>query len=108
MKTHRIGFAVLLLAAAHAQSYTPKDGLVPDATTAIKIAEAVLTPVYGKEKIESERPFKAKLESGVWTVSGTLHCSDGKGGVTTSCVGGTAEVKLSKADGRILRMIHYK
>jgi len=48
------------------------------------------------------------LENGIWTVEGTLHCSDGKGGVTTHCVGGTAEVKLSKADGRVLKMIHYK
>jgi len=109
MKPHQaLCCAVLLLIAAEAQSYAPKDGFVPDSMTAVKIAEAVLTPVYGKEKIESERPFKAKLENGVWTVNGTLHCSDGKGGVTTSCVGGTAEVKLSKTDGRILRMIHYK
>ncbi len=86
----------------------PKDGFVPDSMTAIKVAEAVLIPVYGKDKIDSERPFKATLDNGVWTVDGTLHCSDGKGGVTTHCVGGTAEVKLSKADGRVLWMIHYK
>jgi hypothetical protein len=109
MKTHRIiSCIVILLIAANAQSYTPKDGFVPDSTTAVNVAEAVLIPVYGKEKIESERPFKATLENGVWTVDGTLHCSDGKGGVTTDCVGGAAEVKLSKADGRVLRMIHYK
>src|ERR1700722_1826864 len=29
--------------------------------------------------------------------------ADGKGGVTTDCVGGTAEVKLSKADGRVTK-----
>jgi hypothetical protein len=109
MKPHQaLCCVVLLLTAAEAQSYAPKDGFVPDSMTAVKIAEAVLTPVYGKEKTESERPFKAKVENGFWTVNGTLHCSDGKGGVTTSCVGGTAEVKLSKTDGRILRMIHYK
>jgi hypothetical protein len=110
MKTHRIiSCIVVLLSAANAQSPTPKDGFVPDSTTAIKVAEVLLIPVYGKEKIASERPFKATLDNGVWTVDGTLHCSDGKGGVTTHlCVGGTAEVKLSKADGRVLRMIHYK
>src|SRR5271157_6251259 len=97
MKTHRaICCAVILVATVQAQSYAPKDGFVPDSTTAVKIAEAVLIPVYGKEKIESERPFKATLEHGVWTVNGTLHCSDGKGGTTTDCEGGTAEVKLSK------------
>jgi NTF2 fold immunity protein len=109
MKLHRAIFCfVILIAAAQSQSYVPKDGFVPDSATAVKIAEAVLIPVYGKEKIESERPFKATLENGVWTVNGTLYCPDGKGGVTTDCVGGTAEVKLSKADGRVLKMIHYK
>ena len=94
MKTHRIiSCIVILLTAANAQSHTPKDGFVPDSTTAIKVAEAVLIPVYGKDKIESERPFKATLDHDVWTVDGTLHCSDGKGGVTTYCVGGTAEVE---------------
>jgi len=105
--------AVLLLAAAQGQSdipkgYVPKDGFVPDSTTAVKIAEAVLIPVYGREKVESERPFNATLENGVWTVTGTLHCRDKSGNVTTECDGGTAEVKLSKADGRIVRMLHYK
>jgi len=109
MKSLRaISCAVLLFTVARAQSYAPKSGFVPNSTTAVKIAEAVLIPVYGKEKIESERPFKATLENGVWTVSGTLRCPDGKGGTTTMCVGGTAEVKLSKIDGRILKMIHYK
>ena len=110
MKMHRaISCIVILLTAANAQSYTPKKaGFVPDSATAVIVAEAVLIPVYGKEKIESERPFNATLENGVWTVDGTLHCSDGKGGVTTLCPGGTAEVKLSKADGRVLKMIHYK
>jgi hypothetical protein len=109
MKLHRaICCFVILMAAAKAQSYVPKDGFVPDSATAVKIAEAVLIPVYGKDKIESERPLKATLENGVWTIDGTLYCPDGKGGVTKECNGGTVEVKLSKADGRVMKMIHYK
>jgi hypothetical protein len=109
VKLHQVFYcAPLLFVVALAQSYVPKQGFVPDSATAVRIAEAVLIPVYGKEQIESERPFKAVLENGVWTVDGTLHCPDGKGGTTTRCVGGAAEVKLSKADGRILAMIHYK
>jgi hypothetical protein len=108
MKTCTVAYlGVLFLVSAQAQ-YVPKSGFVPDANTAIKIAEAVLIPVYGEKHVESERPFKAVLENDVWTVDGTLRCPDGKGGTTTMCVGGTAEVKLSKADGRILRMVHYK
>lgn len=90
------------------QGYVPKQGYVPNSTTAVKIAEAVLIPVYGATKIASERPFTATLKAGIWTVQGTLHCPDGKGGTTTRCVGGVAVVKLSKADARVLSMIHYK
>ena len=93
---------------AFGQSPTSKRDYVPDEKTAVAIAEAVLIPVFGEEKIFSERPFKAKLDGEIWTVSGTLHCADGQGGTTTDCVGGTAEVRLSKRDGRILRMMHYK
>jgi len=97
----------LFFAVAEAQSPPPKEGFVPDSTTAVKIAEAVLIPVYGRDKIEGERPFKAVLENDVWTVTGTLHCP-GDNGDSTRCVGGTAEVKLLKTDGWILRMMHYK
>ena len=105
---------VFLLVAAQGQSsslrggFVPKDGFVPDSATAVAIAEAVLVPVYGKETVESERPFKATFQSGVWTVVGTLHCPSSEGRETVTCDGGNAEVKLSKADGRIVRMIHYK
>ncbi len=90
------------------QGYKPEQGYVPNSETAVQIAEAVLVPVYGRQKIESEKPFTAELKDGVWTVSGTLHCPDGKGGVTTHCVGGVAVVTISKADARILSMMHYK
>jgi hypothetical protein len=90
------------------QGNTPKEGYVPGSDSAVEIAEAVLIPVYGKERIESEGPFTAKLKDGVWTVSGTLHCPDGKRGTTTACVGGVAVVELSRRDARILSMIHYK
>jgi len=103
----------LLLAAgalgqATSKGYVPKEGYIPDSATAITIAEAVLEPVYGKAKIESERPFTAKLRDGVWTIEGTLRCPDGKGGTTTDCAGGVATVKIVKSDGRVLFMIHYK
>jgi hypothetical protein len=44
------------------QGFKPAGGFVPNADTAVKIAEAVLVPVYGKDRIESERPFTAKLK----------------------------------------------
>jgi hypothetical protein len=90
------------------QGFKPKDGFVPDSVTAVKIAEAVLAPVYGEKQIESEEPFTAKIKADIWTVSGTLHCPDGKGGITTNCVGGVVVVKISKINGRIVSMIHYQ
>jgi hypothetical protein len=83
-------------------------GYVPDSETAIRIAESALVPVYGRKQIESERPFTAQLNDDVWTVWGSLHCPDGKGGITDICFGGVARAQISKKDGRILSMGHTK
>ena len=80
-------------------SYRSKDGYVPDAVTAIRIAEAVLAPLYGEEKIKSERPFKATLKKDVWIVEGSLP---------EGWKGGVAVVEISKKDGRIYRVSHGK
>ncbi len=79
--------------------FIPKEGFVPDKKTAMAVAEAVLIPIYGKKQIESEKPLRANLKDGIWTVTGTLP--DG-------WVGGVAVVKLSKQDARIIDVIHYK
>jgi hypothetical protein len=76
--------------------------MIPNAETAVKIAEAVLTPAYGAQLVREEEPFRAVVKGDVWTVYGTLHC-DGNGG--GPCAGGAAIVTLSKHDGRILTMI---
>ena len=78
-------------------SFVPKDGFVPDEATAVKVAEAILVPIYGEREIAGERPFRATLNGDTWTVIGTLP---------PHVVGGTAVVKLSKRDGRILYVIH--
>ncbi len=89
------------------QGVKPAGGFVPDSKTAVKIAEAVLVPVYGEKQIESEKPLAAKLKGNVWTVEGGLHCSDGKG-TGTVCLGGVATVEIDKMDGRIVSMSHTK
>jgi hypothetical protein len=86
--------------------YVPATGYVPDSKTAVSVAEAVLIPVYGTKQIESERPFKATLKDGVWTVAGTLRCPDGKGGLSTQCDGGVAVVRISSKDARVIYMMH--
>ena len=114
MKLRALSSSFVLLASAFGQSgkasagCVPAGGYVSNEVVAVKIAEAVLIPVYGEEQIASERPFRGTLKNDVWTVDGTLTCSDGKGGTTHVCVGGTAQVRLSEIDGRILSTVHFK
>ena len=43
-------------------------GVVADKETAIRIAEAILSPVYGEEAIREQRPYQVtlKTENGLW------------------------------------------
>lgn len=84
-------------------SLLPPNGVGPDSVTAIKIAEAVLVPIYSERVIAKERPLHAKLVGDVWAIEGTLPC-----GPEGACVGRVAVVEISKKDGRILRVSHSK
>jgi hypothetical protein len=81
-------------------TFAPKNGFVPDSTTAIKIAVAVWSPIYGEAQIADEKPYHATLKDGVWTVTGSLH--------PAYSVGGVAFAEISQKDGKILRVIHGK
>jgi pimeloyl-ACP methyl ester carboxylesterase len=77
-------------------AYVPADGFVPDSASAIAIAEAVLTPIYGP-RLESERPLRAALQGDTWSVSSTPP---------SGMLGGGVLVEISRRDGRILRVTH--
>ena len=79
--------------------YKPAQGYVPDATTAIAIAIAVWEPIYGNEQILKQKPFKAVLVNGIWTVQGSLP---------KDSIGGVAVAEIAKDDGRVLRVSHGK
>ena len=81
----------------------PENGYIPDARTAVRVAEAVLIPVYGARQIANERPFGATLAGDVWTVSGSMHCRITAKSV---CVGGVGVVQISKTSGEILLLVH--
>jgi hypothetical protein len=81
------------------QGYRPPDGYIPDAKTAIRVAEAVLSPIFGEEKTRKERPFLATLKDDIWTVTG--HLDEG-------LFGGVAEIRIAKGDGAILSVSHGK
>jgi hypothetical protein len=86
-------------AMAEEHSYVPDAGFVPNEETAIRIAEAVLTPIYGADVISHERPFTATLRDGLWTVVGSSH---------PGTVGGVALVQISRKDGHIQRVTHSR
>jgi len=77
----------------------PEKGYVPDEDTAIKIAIAVWIPIYGKDKIENEKPYVAKLKDNVWHVQGSLP---------KEMLGGVAIAEIDKKTGAILRISHGK
>jgi len=85
---------------SYAQSFKPKDGFVPDEKTAVAIAVAVWSPIYGEEKIRGEQPYKASLKDGIWHVEGSLPGKTAPGGV--------AEMDISKEDGKIIKVTHGK
>ena len=87
--------ALLFAAEPPKHSIKPSQGYVPDEATAVKIAEAVLIPVFGKEKIAEEQPFLAKLKNDIWYVEGSLK---------PGWKGGVAEIEISKDNGRVLRV----
>ena len=80
-------------------SRMPRGGLVADAETAIRIAIAVWEPIYGKDEIQGQQPFRATLKDGVWIVRGSLPAG---------WVGGVAEVEIAQSDARILKLAHGK
>lgn len=49
------------------------NSFVPDATSAIKLAEIYLEPIYGRPTISSQLPLTATLDDSVWTVRGTVN-----------------------------------
>lgn len=79
--------------------YIPKEGYVPNAETAIKIAEAIWLPIYGQD-IYSCKPFKAKLIDGhIWQIEGTLP---------KKYEGGVPYAEIEKNEGRIIKVYHSK
>ena len=82
----------------NSHSFIPNKGFVPDKKTAIAIAYAVAVPIYGKKQMDAEKPFRAELKDGIWTILGSLNCG--------SCVGGTLVMQIDKANGKIIFLTH--
>ena len=100
-------------------SYVPPQGFVPDSATAVRIAVAIWTPIYGDGQFMTQRPVIATLTDGIWTVTGTVRTkvelTPGNIFIVNGTpmndvvpfglhelIGDTAVVKIAKRDGRIL------
>ena len=68
-----------------------------DKKAAIKVAEIVLTKVYGK-KVLKQRPWSIVEKNGVYIIKGTFH----------GVLGGVAEIHIRKADCKVVSIIHGK
>ena len=91
-----LGTAILCVFAGQ----KPKDGFVPDAATATKIAIAVWEPIYGTNRLAFEKPYRAKLITNtVWRIEGSLP---------PNTVGGVMTAWIAKDDGRIMDVYHSK
>jgi hypothetical protein len=104
-------FAALFLIVAFCSAQSPQSPVSArgaDEATALRVAERALIKVYGKRKIDEERPLTAVLEDGVWNVFGTLWCKDQSGKRTREpvCVGGVAKARVRKSDGKVLSVSH--
>jgi NTF2 fold immunity protein of polymorphic toxin system component len=76
--------AALCLSSASLAQNVPKTfecngGVVADKETAIRIAEAILFPVYGENAIREQRPYQVTLKDGQWTVDRTERPGFGGG-----------------------------
>ena len=78
--------------------FIPSDGYVPNAHTALAIAEAVWLPIYG-ERIYAKKPFRAELQGAHWKVTGTL---------SKGYIGGVPLVIINKKTGAIVRVSYGK
>ena len=92
--------ATLCLSSASPAQNVPKvfecnGGVVSDKETAIRIAEAILFPVYGENAIRGQRPYQVTLNDGKWTVDGTVR---------PSFVGGSFHVVILQRDARVVEI----
>ena len=78
--------------------YTPKNGIVPNAKTAVQIAIPVMESYYGKE-VFKKMPIAVTLRHNTWLL---------KGHVKLNKIGGGYYVEIDKASGRFLTIILEK
>jgi hypothetical protein len=72
----------------------PKDGLVPDKETAIKVAEVILFRLYGEKNITAQKPYSVTKDENIWWVCGAPPPS--------GSFGSSFKIAISQQTGAIL------
>lgn len=73
--------------------------LIPKKENAINYAEIILFELYGKDNIESEKPYQIHLINDYWIMTGTLP---------TGMQGGVFELVFDSWNGKVLILEHGK
>lgn len=81
------------------QGYVPTNGYICSAEVAIKVAEAILIPIYGAQSIKRQRPLNAELCEGLWRVTGTMP---------RGIKGGVVCIEIEKESGCVVNLSHGK
>ena len=76
-----------------------KKVIIKDSSTAIKIAEPILFSIYGKENIESQKPYESYLIENYWVIAGTLP---------KDMLGGTFLIIIDARNSKVLKITHGK
>jgi hypothetical protein len=72
---------------------------INDSVTAIRFAEKILFERYGKENIESQKPYQIYLIREYWVLFGTLP---------NDSIGGTFLIILDRRNSTVLKVTHGK
>ena len=83
----------------------PPKGVIQTKGTAIAIGEILLREQFGNEAVDQQKPFEARLEGGIWVISGYVpppSAADHKLG------SGKLEIHVRKYDGRVVKILRWK
>ena len=73
--------------------------IIKDSLTAINVAEPILFSIYGKENIESQKPYETYLIENYWLIRGTL---------SDDMRGGTFFIIIDARNSKVLKITHGK
>ncbi|MES2543762.1 MAG: YbbC/YhhH family protein [Bacteroidota bacterium] len=76
-----------------------KSVIIKDRLTAIQVAEPILFGIYGKDNIESQKPYECYLIENYWIIGGALP---------KDMLGGTFLIIIDARNSKVLKITHGK